>query len=98
MLLLLIRTLPPGIEYILHTAQEPHLYVIKKQFRHGPDSITAQAYYYVHTGTIYQVTQMGNQRTLHMFLARFLLSLMFFSSLKPPLKPFPFKTDMSSLV
>lgn len=49
------RTLPPGVEYVLFSAQPPHLFVIKKQFRQGPDAATAQSLYYVHTGTIYQV-------------------------------------------
>ncbi|GMH43474.1 hypothetical protein BSKO_11396 [Bryopsis sp. KO-2023] len=49
-----LPSLAPGIEYVVQSAQEPHLYVIKKQYRHRPNQVTAQAFYYVHTGTIYQ--------------------------------------------
>eukprot|EP00887_Chlorella_sp_A99_P005961 scaffold29.g5961.t1 len=51
----------PGIEYTLVDQQPPHLYVIRKLFRHadGPSSAAAPAttdlaYYYILDGNIYQ--------------------------------------------
>lgn len=43
-----------GIEYALHSMQEPHLYVIRKQRRESPTHVTPIASYYVINGTIYQ--------------------------------------------
>jgi mediator of RNA polymerase II transcription subunit 6 len=47
-----------GIEYILQEAQEPHLFVIRKQKREGPEKVTALAAYYVLDGSIYQAPQL----------------------------------------
>eukprot|EP00884_Botryococcus_braunii_P017784 jgi/Botrbrau1/468/Bobra.110_2s0107.1 len=47
--------LPPGIEYVVQDAQEPHLFVIRRQHRTSPKtSPTPQAIYYILDGTIYQ--------------------------------------------
>lgn len=48
------------MEYILHEVQEPHLFVIRKQKREGPDKVSAQAAYYVLDGSIYQAPQLYN--------------------------------------
>ncbi|KAL2609253.1 hypothetical protein R1flu_027826 [Riccia fluitans] len=47
-----------GIEYILHEAMEPHLFVIRKQKREGPEKITVMSAYYVLDGSIYQAPQL----------------------------------------
>eukprot|EP01023_Acetabularia_acetabulum_P034705 TRINITY_DN3260_c0_g1_i1.p2 TRINITY_DN3260_c0_g1~~TRINITY_DN3260_c0_g1_i1.p2 ORF type:complete len:241 (+),score=45.76 TRINITY_DN3260_c0_g1_i1:338-1060(+) len=46
--------LPPGIEYVLQTAQPPHLFIIRKQLRQGPEVTQPQALYYVLDGVVYQ--------------------------------------------
>ncbi|CAI7809782.1 unnamed protein product [Closterium sp. NIES-54] len=43
-----------GWEYSLHMAQEPHLFVLRKQKRDGPDRTTPVAAYYILDGSIYQ--------------------------------------------
>jgi len=43
-----------GIEYVLHAAKEPDLYVIKKQKRESPTIAIPLALYYVIRGTIFQ--------------------------------------------
>ena len=48
------RTLPPGVEYELQDAQEPHLFVIKKQQRSGPKATSPLQYYYILDGNVYQ--------------------------------------------
>jgi hypothetical protein len=48
------RTLPPGVEYLIHDAQEPHLFVVRKQMRHSPKSVTHLTFYYILDGRIYQ--------------------------------------------
>lgn len=48
------------MEYVLHEVQEPHLFVIRKQKREGPDKVSAQAAYYVLDGSIYQAPQLYN--------------------------------------
>lgn len=47
-----------GIEYILHEAQEPHLFVMRKQKRDGPEKVTVLAAYYILDGSIYQAPQL----------------------------------------
>jgi len=49
-----LATLPPGVEYLIHDAQEPHLFVVRKQMRHSPKSATPLAFYYILDGRIYQ--------------------------------------------
>lgn len=49
-----------GMEYILQEAQEPHLFVIRKQKREGPEKVSAQAAYYVLDGSIYQAPHLYN--------------------------------------
>jgi len=43
-----------GLEYTLLHAQEPILYVIRKQHRHSPTQTTPLADYYIIAGTVYQ--------------------------------------------
>lgn len=43
-----------GVQYAVHEAQEPHLFVIKKCERHAPDRESVLEYYYVIHGTVYQ--------------------------------------------
>ncbi|CAD7702975.1 unnamed protein product [Ostreobium quekettii] len=50
----MLPILPPGVEYVVQSSQEPHLYIIRKQYRYNPTTTTTQAFYYVHTGTVYQ--------------------------------------------
>lgn len=49
-----------GMEYILQDAQEPHLFVIRKQKRESPEKVSAQAAYYVLDGSIYQAPHLYN--------------------------------------
>ena len=51
------RSLAPGTEYALHDAQEPHLFVIRKQYRASATAVdsTPHAFYYILDGSIYQV-------------------------------------------
>ena len=50
----LSRELGPGLEFVLHKAQEPHLYVVKRQQRSNSATATASAFYYILDGAIYQ--------------------------------------------
>eukprot|EP00897_Mesotaenium_endlicherianum_P010758 jgi/Mesen1/9710/ME000069S09107 len=43
-----------GVEYMLSTVQEPHLFVFVKQRREGPNKVTPAGAYYVLDGSIYQ--------------------------------------------
>lgn len=43
-----------GWEYVLAHVQEPHLFILKKQKRDGPDKASAVAAYYVLDGSVYQ--------------------------------------------
>lgn len=49
-----------GIEYILSEVMEPHLFVIRKQKRDGPEKVTPMLTYYVLDGSIYQAPQLCN--------------------------------------
>lgn len=49
-----------GIEYMLHEVMEPHLFVIRKQKRDGPEKVTPMLAYYVLDGSIYQAPQLCN--------------------------------------
>ena len=44
-----------GVEYILLCAQEPILYVVRKQQRNSPSHVTTLADYYIVAGVVYQV-------------------------------------------
>ena len=52
------RTLPAGIEYELKDAQEPHLFIICKQLRTSPSSVSSLRYYYILDGNVYQAPSM----------------------------------------
>ena len=71
------RTLPPGVEYELQDAQEPHLFVIKKQHRSGPKSTSPLQFYYILDGSIYQAP------SLHTALSSRLVPLCFPSHCYP---------------
>ena len=43
-----------GIEFTLLHAQEPILYIVRKQNRHGPNHVTPLADYYIIAGVVYQ--------------------------------------------
>jgi hypothetical protein len=47
-------TMPYGSEYVVNSAQEPNLYIIRKQLRVTPDKMVPLAAYYVLDGSIYQ--------------------------------------------
>jgi mediator of RNA polymerase II transcription subunit 6 len=49
-----------GIEYNLSEVTEPHLFVIRKQKRDGPEKVTPMLTYYVLDGSIYQAPQLCN--------------------------------------
>ncbi|KAI4325698.1 hypothetical protein MLD38_031074 [Melastoma candidum] len=49
-----------GIEYTLSEVMEPHLFVIRKQKRDGPDKVTHMLTYYILDGSIYQAPQLCN--------------------------------------
>lgn len=49
-----------GIEYMLYEVMEPHLFVIRKQKRDGPEKVTPMLTYYVLDGSIYQAPQLCN--------------------------------------
>jgi len=49
-----------GLEYILLHAQEPILYVIRKQHRHSAQQVTPIAEYYIIAGVVYQAPDLGN--------------------------------------
>lgn len=56
-----------GLEYILLHAQEPILYVIRKQHRHSATQVTPLADYYIIAGVVYQAPDVGavlNSRVL----------------------------------
>lgn len=46
--------MPYGPEYVVISAQEPNVYVIRKQLRVSPDKMVPLAAYYVLDGSIYQ--------------------------------------------
>lgn len=49
-----------GTEYALSEVMEPHLYVIRKQKRDGPEKVTPMLTYYILDGSIYQAPQLCN--------------------------------------
>ncbi|KAM7480511.1 hypothetical protein LguiA_028724 [Lonicera macranthoides] len=49
-----------GTEYTLSEVMEPHLFVIRKQKRDGPEKVTPMLTYYVLDGSIYQAPQLCN--------------------------------------
>ncbi|KAE8124492.1 hypothetical protein FH972_019373 [Carpinus fangiana] len=49
-----------GTEYMLHEVMEPHLFVIRKQKRDGPEKVTPMLTYYILDGSIYQTPQLCN--------------------------------------
>ena len=36
----------PGVEYVIHHAQEPSLYIIRKQIRSGPDNVKHKVWFH----------------------------------------------------
>ncbi|XP_049399265.1 mediator of RNA polymerase II transcription subunit 6-like [Solanum stenotomum] len=49
-----------GSEYMLSEVMEPHLFVIRKQKRDGPEKVTPMLTYYILDGSIYQAPQLCN--------------------------------------
>lgn len=49
-----------GMEFMLSEVMEPHLFVIRKQKRDGPEKVTPMLTYYVLDGSIYQAPQLCN--------------------------------------
>lgn len=51
-----------GLEYVLLHVQEPILYVIRKQHRHGPqpNQTTPLADYYIIAGIVYQAPDLAS--------------------------------------
>lgn len=49
-----------GLEYVLLHAQDPILYVVRKQHRHSPTQVTPLADYYVLAGVVYQAPDLGS--------------------------------------
>ncbi|XP_020090764.1 mediator of RNA polymerase II transcription subunit 6 [Ananas comosus] len=49
-----------GNEYMLSEVMEPHLFVIRKQKRDGPEKVTPMLTYYILDGSIYQSPQLCN--------------------------------------
>ncbi|KAK3587429.1 hypothetical protein CHS0354_007915 [Potamilus streckersoni] len=43
-----------GVEYVLLHAQDPILYIVRKQHRHSPQQVTPLADYYIIAGIVYQ--------------------------------------------
>ncbi|KAJ3695856.1 hypothetical protein LUZ60_001233 [Juncus effusus] len=49
-----------GVEFMLSEVMEPHLFVIRKQKRDGPEKVIPMLAYYILDGSIYQAPQLGN--------------------------------------
>ncbi|XP_023691748.1 mediator of RNA polymerase II transcription subunit 6 isoform X1 [Paramormyrops kingsleyae] len=49
-----------GVEYILLHAQEPILYIIRKQQRQSPTQVTPLSDYYIIAGVVYQAPDLGS--------------------------------------
>ncbi|KAL3624663.1 hypothetical protein CASFOL_031331 [Castilleja foliolosa] len=49
-----------GMEFMLSEVLEPHLFVIRKQKRDGPEKVTPMLTYYILDGSIYQAPQLCN--------------------------------------
>ncbi|KVH90317.1 Mediator complex, subunit Med6 [Cynara cardunculus var. scolymus] len=49
-----------GIEFMVSEVMEPHLFVMRKQKRDGPEKVTPMLTYYVLDGSIYQGPQLCN--------------------------------------
>ena len=62
-----------GTEYMLYEVMEPHLFVIRKQKRDGPEKVTPMLTYYILDGSIYQAPQLCN-----VFAARIVSAFFFF--------------------
>ncbi len=43
-----------GVEYLLADSQPPHLFILRKMYRHALGAITTLAFYYILDGSIYQ--------------------------------------------
>ncbi|CDR00494.1 unnamed protein product [Oncorhynchus mykiss] len=48
-----------GVEYILLHAQEPILYIIRKQQRQSPTQVIPLSDYYIIAGVVYQAPDLG---------------------------------------
>lgn len=43
-----------GVEYLLADSQPPHLFILRKMYRHALGAITTLAFYYILDGSVYQ--------------------------------------------
>lgn len=66
-----------GIEYMLSEVMEPHLFVIRKQKRDGPEKVTPMLTYYVLDGSIYQAPQLSSVFASRMVRALYYISKSF---------------------
>lgn len=66
-----------GIEYMLNEVMEPHLFVIRKQKRDGPEKVTPMLTYYVLDGSIYQAPQLSSVFASRMVRALYYISKSF---------------------
>eukprot|EP00252_Welwitschia_mirabilis_P002782 TRINITY_DN12770_c0_g1_i1.p1 TRINITY_DN12770_c0_g1~~TRINITY_DN12770_c0_g1_i1.p1 ORF type:complete len:244 (+),score=42.76 TRINITY_DN12770_c0_g1_i1:83-814(+) len=66
-----------GIEFMLTEAMEPHLFVIRKQKRDGPEKVTPMLTYYILDGSIYQAPQLSSVFASRMVRALYYISKSF---------------------
>ncbi|RVX17163.1 Mediator of RNA polymerase II transcription subunit 6 [Vitis vinifera] len=66
-----------GTEYMLNEVMEPHLFVIRKQKRDGPEKVTPMLTYYILDGSIYQAPQLCNVFTARIGRALYHISKAF---------------------
>ncbi|XP_068648416.1 mediator of RNA polymerase II transcription subunit 6 isoform X3 [Aristolochia californica] len=86
-----------GNEYMLNEVMEPHLFVIRKQKRDGPEKVTPMLTYYVLDGSIYQAPQLSNVFAARIGRALYHISKAFTTAASklekigyvPPPPPFP---------
>ncbi|KAJ7963114.1 Mediator of RNA polymerase II transcription subunit 6 [Quillaja saponaria] len=69
-----------GIEYMLSEVMEPHLFIMRKQRRDGPEKVTPMLAYYILDGSIYQAPQLGNVFAARIGRALFYISKAFTSA------------------
>jgi hypothetical protein len=43
-----------GVEYLLADSQPPHLFILRKLYRHAHGALTTLAFYYILDGSVYQ--------------------------------------------
>lgn len=48
------RAMGEGVEYLLADSQPPHLFILRKLYRHAHGALTTLAFYYILDGSVYQ--------------------------------------------